>query len=71
MVCFLHLFTLFISNLSTQSLNHSENWMLGISPEGIGFIGMLLNFLTSILVSRFFQSPSEEIVELIDRVRLP
>jgi cation/acetate symporter len=45
--------------------------MLGISPEGIGFIGMLLNFLTSILVSRFFQSPSEEIVELIDRVRLP
>ena len=52
-------------------LNHSENWMLGISPEGIGFIGMLLNFLTSILVSRFFQSPSEEIVELIDRVRLP
>lgn len=52
-------------------LNHSENWMLGISPEGIGFIGMLLNFLISILVSRFFQSPSEEIVELIDRVRLP
>ena len=52
-------------------LNHSENWMLGISPEGIGFIGMLLNFLTSVLVSRFFQSPSEEIVELIDRVRLP
>ena len=52
-------------------LNHSENWMLGISPEGIGFIGMLLNFLTSILVSRFFHSPSEEIVELIDRVRLP
>jgi len=62
---------IFYFKFINPELNHSENWMLGISPEGIGFIGMLLNFLTSILVSRFFQSPSEEIVELIDRVRLP
>ena len=52
-------------------LNHSENWIFGISPEGIGFIGMIINFVTSILVSRFFYPPSKKIMDLVDNLRQP
>ena len=52
-------------------LNHSENWIFGISPEGIGFIGMIINFVTSILVSRLFYPPSKEVIDLIDNLRQP
>ena len=52
-------------------LNHSENWIFGISPEGIGFIGMIMNFLTSILVSRFFNPPTKIVMDLVDNLRQP
>ncbi len=52
-------------------LNHSENWIYGISPEGIGFIGMIINFVTSILVSKFFNPPSKKVMDLVDNLRQP
>ena len=52
-------------------LNHSDNWIFGISPEGIGFIGMIINFVTSIMISRFFDSPSKKVMDLIDNLRQP
>jgi cation/acetate symporter len=51
--------------------NHSENWIFGISPEGIGFIGMIINFVTSILVSRFFNPPTKIVMDLVDNLRQP
>ena len=51
--------------------NHSENWIFGISPEGIGFIGMVINFVTSILVSRFFNPPTKIVMDLVDNLRQP
>ena len=44
-------------------LNSSENWFLGISPEGFGFIGMLLNFCIAISVSFFYARPPENVVK--------
>ena len=32
-------------------LNIQENWFFGISPEGFGIVGALINFLTAILIS--------------------
>ena len=32
--------------------NVAANWFLGISPEGIGMVGMLVNFGVAALVSR-------------------
>lgn len=43
----------------------------GISPEGIGTLGMLINFVVSIVVSRFTPAPPEEVGELVERVRYP
>ena len=48
-----------------------EGWWFGISPEGIGTLGMLLNFVVAVAVSRFTPAPPEEVAELVERVRYP
>ncbi|MFT5695735.1 MAG: cation/acetate symporter [Myxococcota bacterium] len=48
-----------------------EQWILGISPEGIGSLGMLLNFIVTIIVSRMTAPPSEDVMRMVDEMRLP
>ena len=52
-------------------MNTSSNWLMGISPEGIGTIGMLINVFVSIMVSKFTSKPPSEIDDLIDSIRQP
>ncbi|MXX98240.1 MAG: cation acetate symporter [Rhodothermaceae bacterium] len=52
-------------------LNSEDYWLLGISPEGIGTIGMLLNFVVAITVSKFTPPPPASIRTLVDRIRTP
>ncbi|MFT7623982.1 MAG: Na+(H+)/acetate symporter ActP [Myxococcota bacterium] len=37
--------------------NTAEHWFLGISPEGIGSVGMVVNFVVTTTVSRFTPPP--------------
>ena len=53
------------------ALNVADNWLLGISPEGIGVIGMLINFAVAIAVSKMTASPPVEIRKLVDSIRVP
>lgn len=53
------------------SANSSKNWWFGISPEGIGTLGMVFNFIVSILVSRFTALPPDEIKDMVDDIRIP
>ena len=48
-----------------------EGFWFGISPEGIGTLGMLFNFITAILVSRMTDSPPIKIQELTENIRIP
>lgn len=48
-----------------------DGWWFGISPEGIGTIGMVINFAIAILVSCFTPAPPAHVQEQIDRVRYP
>ena len=48
-----------------------EDYWFGISPEGIGTLGMLFNFIIAILVSRFTAPPPKEVQELTERIRTP
>ncbi len=48
-----------------------ENWLFGISPEGIGSVGMLLNFSVAFVVSRFTAPPPPHIQQLVERIRIP
>lgn len=47
-----------------------ENFF-GINAQGVGVIGMLLNFTVSFIVSRNTQAPPIEIQQLIENVRAP
>jgi cation/acetate symporter len=51
--------------------NSADNWLLGISPEGIGVIGMLLNFAVAIAVARATSKPPAEIDALVENIRVP
>ncbi|MDA0350493.1 MAG: cation acetate symporter [Verrucomicrobia bacterium] len=51
--------------------NTPDNWWFGISPEGIGTLGMILNFAVSVVVCRFFPGPPEKVLNMIDEIRIP
>ncbi len=51
--------------------NNADNWLLGISPEGIGTVGMLINFAVSFIVAKITPAPPEDIQELVDSLRYP
>ncbi len=51
--------------------NNSEHWWLGISPEGIGTIGMLVNFCVAITVYKFSAPAPAYIQELVEDIRYP
>jgi len=49
----------------------SSEWLFGISPEGIGTIGMVLNFVVAWVVSRLTPPPPEHIQHLVEDIRVP
>ncbi|PRY13109.1 cation/acetate symporter [Pontibacter ummariensis] len=51
--------------------NQPENWWFGISPEGIGTLGMLLNFVVSFVISRMTPPPPAHIQDLVEDIRIP
>ena len=57
--------------ITPMAANVPANWLFGISPEGIGGIGMLLNFAVATLVSRVTQAPPEEVQAMVLEMRLP
>ncbi len=48
-----------------------DQYFFGISPEGIGTLGMLLNFAVALVVSRFTPPPPENVVKMIEFIRRP
>ena len=54
-----------------QFVVRHKNYVFGISPEGIGFVGMIVNFAVATLVSRITPPPPQEIVDMVDEIRVP
>ena len=52
-------------------LNSVEHWWLGISPEGIGTAGMMINFLVTIVVSWLTPAPPAHVQQLVEAIRVP
>ncbi|RUO26410.1 cation acetate symporter [Aliidiomarina minuta] len=48
-----------------------DEWFLEISPEGIGTVGMILNFIVANVVLKFTKDAPEEIQELVESIRYP
>ena len=51
--------------------NNASNWWFGISPEGIGTLGMLLNFGVALTIHRFTGDAPEEIQTMVEDLRYP
>ena len=49
----------------------ADQWWFGISPEGIGTLGMIFNFIVAIAVSSFTPPPPENIQALVEDIRIP
>ena len=47
------------------------NWWFGISPEGFGTVGMLVNFTVSLIISRFTPPPPQEVQDMVEDIRIP
>ncbi|RAS67673.1 cation/acetate symporter [Vibrio diazotrophicus] len=48
-----------------------DNWFFGISPEGIGTLGMCLNFVVSIVVNKFTSEVPTEVQDMVESIRFP
>lgn len=52
-------------------LNNADFWLFGISPQGFGTVGMLVNFAAAMIVSSFTAPPPENIQRLVENIRIP
>ena len=55
----------------SPELNTAENWFFSISPEGIGFVGMLLNVSVALFVSSLTSPPPKEVSLMVEGIRQP
>ena len=53
------------------ALNSADNWLFGVSPEGIGAVGMALNFVVAAAVSRFAAPTPAPVRDMVDNIRTP
>lgn len=51
--------------------NTPDNWFLSISPEGIGTVGMVLNFVVALIVNKVTGDAPKEIQDLVESIRYP
>ncbi len=47
------------------------SWLLGISAEGIGTVGMLINFIVTLLVSFITAPPPVDVQDMVENIRIP
>ena len=53
------------------ALDNADGWLLGISPEGIGTMGTLVNLSMALAVARFTPAPPAEVQSIVENIRLP
>jgi cation/acetate symporter len=57
--------------IAYPEFNTPEYWWFGISPEGIGTLGMLLNLVVALAVGMIYPDPPEEVQEMVEGIRYP
>ena len=55
----------------SPELNAPANWLFGISPEGIGIIGMVINFVVVPLIMKLTAETPDEIKLMVEAIRNP
>jgi len=57
--------------LMSPELNSADHWWFGISPEGIGSVGMMINFVVCYFVSMATPPPPQHVQDMIQNIRIP
>lgn len=69
-ITFTAAYIIFFKFISPE-LNSPEHWFLGISPEGIGLVGMVINFAVAAIVLKFTAETPVEIQQMVEGIRNP
>ena len=51
--------------------NVEENWLFGITPQAIGGLGMIFNFVVSFVVSYLTKEPPQDVQDMVEQLRIP
>jgi cation/acetate symporter len=49
----------------------ADDWFLGVSPEGIGFVFMIVALAVGVIVSLATKAPPQDIQDLVEDIRIP
>ncbi len=52
-------------------LSTPAHWLFGISPEGIGTVGTIINTAVALTICRFTAAPPRDIQQMVEEIRLP
>ncbi|MAF74818.1 MAG: sodium:solute symporter family protein [Pseudomonadota bacterium] len=55
----------------SPELNTPDHWLFGISPEGIGTLGMIFNFAVAFIVHKMTGDAPKDIQDLVESIRYP
>ena len=50
---------------------HPDQYLFGIAPEGIGFVGMLMNFTVAFIVKFFTGDAPESVQNMVSEIHIP
>jgi cation/acetate symporter len=48
-----------------------DQWFLGVSPEGIGFVFMIVSIAVGVAVAMATQPPPQDVQDLVEDIRVP
>jgi cation/acetate symporter len=64
-------YIIYFKFMNPPAFNVAANWLWGISPEGIGTVGMVINFIVMIIVSNVTKAPPMEVQNMVASLRYP
>jgi cation/acetate symporter len=70
-IAFTAAYIIYFKFMNPPSFNVAANWLWGISPEGIGTVGMVINFIVMIVVSNLTKQPPMEVQNMVASLRYP
>ncbi|MDD5757525.1 MAG: cation acetate symporter [Desulfobulbaceae bacterium] len=70
-IAFTAAYIIYFKFMNPASYNVAANWFMGISPEGIGTVGMVINFVIMYVVSKMTPEPPMAVQKMVESLRYP
>jgi cation/acetate symporter len=70
-IAFTAAYIIYFKFMNPPTFNVAANWLWGISPEGIGTVGMAINFIVTYVVSLMTKEPPVAVQTMVANLRYP